>query len=178
MPYDWIRRLPRRSRVWLVCAAALCLGGCQTDRPAALAAAAPHGPTVAFDSIDGLPRAQFHALVADLNAQAQSMRLAVAPREQPAAYRVRGYFAAAVERGRTSITWVWDVFDRNERRAYRIAGSVPAASGTDWTAADAAMLQAIAHSSMQQLAVFLSAPGTVPAGGGPPNEPRLALAER
>jgi hypothetical protein len=177
MLQNWTRRARPRTGLWLVCTAALLLAGCQTDRPAAVAAAEVHGPTIAFDSIDGLPRAQFNALVTDLNAQADSMRLAVTPREQQAAYRVRGYFAAAVEDGKTTIDWVWDVFDRNERRAYRITGTAPANSGTDWNAADAPMLQAIARSSMQQLAAFLAAPGAEPAGPAPTNEPRLALAD-
>jgi hypothetical protein len=177
MPQNWTRRVHARAGLWLVCGAALLLAGCQTDRPAAVAAAEVHGPTIAFDSIDGLPRAQFNALVGDLNAQAESMRLAVTPREQEAAYRVRGYFAAAVEDGKTSIDWVWDVFDRNERRAYRITGTTPANSGTDWNAADAPMLQAIARSSMQELAAFLAAPGAGPAGPAPVSEPRLALAD-
>ena len=177
MLQNWTRRVRARTGLWLVCGAALLLGGCQTDRPSTVAAAEERGPTVAFDSIDGLPRTQFNALVADLNAQAESMRLAVTPREQQASYRVRGYFAAAVEDGKTTIDWVWDVFDRNERRAFRITGTVPANSGADWNAADAPMLQAIARSSMQQLAAFLAAPGAEPAGPPPASEPRLALAD-
>jgi hypothetical protein len=174
---NWTRRVRARTGLWLVCGAALLLAGCQTDRTATVAAAEARGPTVAFDSIDGLPRTQFNALVADLNAQAESMRLAVTPREQQAAYRVRGYFAAAVEDGKTTIDWVWDVFDRNERRAYRITGTVPANSGTDWNAADAPMLEAIARSSMQQLAVFLASSGAEPTSPAPASEPRLALAD-
>jgi hypothetical protein len=178
MLQNWTRRVRAHTGLWFVCGAALLLVGCQTDRPATVAAAGPRSPTVAFDSIDGLPRAQFNALVADLNAQAENMRLAVTPREQQAAYRVRGYFAAAVEDGKTTIDWVWDVFDRNERRAYRITGTAPANSGTDWNVADAPMLQAIARSSMQQLAAFLAVPGAEPAIPAPTREPpRLALAD-
>ena len=112
-----------------VCAAAMCallLAGCQTEQQGLAASVAPRDATVAFDSIDGLPRQQFQRLVENLNQEAQSRHLAVLPRDQASAYRVRGYFAAAVEDGKTTINWVWDVFDRNQRRAYRIAGTAPA----------------------------------------------------
>jgi len=159
------------GRLALAFVAALAVAGCQTDKEAGMAAAQPRGATVAFESIDGLPQDRFQALVQDLNGEAQLRRLAVLSREQPTAYRVRGYFAAAVDDGRTTISWVWDVFDRDEQRAMRISGAEDAGSGKSWDAADAAMLQRIARASMEQLATFLTAPGVAPA-----EEPRLALA--
>jgi len=161
--------------VALAFAAALALAACQTEQQASLAAAQPRGSTVAFDSIDGLPQDRFHTLVQDLNGEAQLRQLAVLSREQPAAYRVRGYFSAVVERGRTTISWVWDVFDNQERRAMRISGSEDAKTGKAWDAADDAMLQRIARSSMEQLAAFLTAPATAPQTPVASAEPRLAL---
>jgi hypothetical protein len=159
----------------IVCAIGLMLAGCNTRRETELVAARPHGATVAFESIDGLPPSHFRTLVADLNDEAQARRLAVISRHEHPAYRVRGYFAAAVENGRTSISWVWDVFDRNDNRAYRISGTEPGGAGTAWNAADASTLQKIATSSMDQLGAFLRSPKAVP--GAPPqaDEPRLAL---
>jgi hypothetical protein len=165
----------RRVLVALAFAAALPLAGCQTEKEASMAAAQPRGATVAFESIDGLPQDRFHTLVQDLNGEAQLRRLAVLPREQPTAYRVRGYFAAAVEQGRTTVSWVWDVFDQNQRRATRISGSEDARSGKAWDVADDAMLQRIARASMEQLAAFLNAPDAAPAAPAPVDEPRLAL---
>ncbi len=153
--------------------AALALAGCQTDQQVAANSVQPRGASVAFDSIDGLPSGQFRTLVDQLNQEAQSRRIAVLPRAQTAAYRVRGYFAAAVEKGRTTASWVFDVFDRDEHRALRISGSTPI-SGKDWTAADPALMQNVATSSMDELAGFLTSPVAVagPAGNGG----RLALA--
>jgi hypothetical protein len=162
--------------VALAVAATLALAGCQTGNDASLAAGAPRGSSVAFDSIDGLPQDRFHTLVQDLNGEAQLRRVAVVSREQATAYRVRGYFSAAVERGRTTISWVWDVFDREERRAVRISGSEVAKSGKAWDAADDAMLQRIARASMEQLAAFLAAPDAVPETPVASAEPSLALA--
>ena len=163
------------ARLALALMAALALTACQTGKDAGLAAGATRGASVAFESIDGLPQDRFHTLVQDLNGEAQLRRLTVLSREQPSAYRVRGYFSAAVERGKTTIAWVWDVFDKEERRAMRISGSEIAKTGKAWDAADDAMLQRIARSSVEQLAAFLTAPEVTP---GPPvasAAPRLAL---
>jgi hypothetical protein len=161
--------------MWLAAAAALLLAGCQTAQQGPMAAAQPRGATIAFESIDGLPPYQFHTLVEELNREAQTRQLPVQSRLQPAAYRVRGYFAASVERGRTTVSWVWDVFDRNQRRALRISGSAPA-QGRDWNAADPRLLQKVAQSSMDELAGFLNSPAVASDAPSPPTGPALALA--
>jgi hypothetical protein len=146
------------------------LAGCNTNGQASLTAGQPRGATVAFESIDGPPPGQFAALVRNLNDEAQQRRLAVLSRDAASAYRVRGYLAAKVSSGRTTISWVWDVFDRDERRALRINGEEVAAgkkSGKDadaWNVADEAMLRRIAADSMNQLAAFLTSPEVMPSG--------------
>src|SRR5579884_3717221 len=151
---------------------ALLLAGCQTDKPGIASAVQPRGATVAFDSIEGLPPDEFRTLVSDLNQEAQARQLAVVPRAQAAAYRVRGYFATAVEKGRTTLSWVFDVFDSAERRALRISGNAPM-EGAGGTAADPNLMQQIARGSMDELAGFLTSSAV--ASGGEPNS-RLALA--
>jgi hypothetical protein len=156
------------SRLALVLAAAcsMALAGCTLDGTPSLSAAQPRGATVAFESIEGPPPAQFRTLVQNLNDEAQSRRLAVISRETPSAYRVRGYLAAKLVKGKTTIAWVWDVFDGDERRALRISGEENAKDPNRdaWTTADDAMLRRIAHSCMDQLAVFLTSPEAAPNG--------------
>src|SRR5262249_61172541 len=88
------------------------------------------------------------------------------------AYRVGRTLAVKVSKDQTTVAWVWDVFDREEHRALRISGeeTAKARRRDAWAAADDAMLQRIAHTSMEQLAVFLTspdvAPGALPAVGG------------
>jgi hypothetical protein len=146
---------------WLVAAAcALTLCACTTDGQTTALGLQPRSATVAFESIDGPPSGQFYKLVQNLNDEAQAHQLAVISRERPAAYHVRGYLAAKVVKGRTTIAWVWDVFDANDRRALRISGE-EAASGRHhdaWAAADDAMLHRIARTSTDQLAGFLISP--------------------
>jgi hypothetical protein len=155
----------------------MALAGCTIDGQPNLTAAQPRGATVAFESIDGPPAVQFATLVRSLNDEAQSRHLAVISRESPSAYRVRGYLAAKVVKGRTTIAWVWDVFDGNEQRALRITGE-ETANGRHrdaWSAADDAMLKRIARTSMEQLATFLTSPEVAPGAPVAATEPQLIL---
>jgi hypothetical protein len=150
-------------RPLLAAVSVLALAGCGLDGQPSPDAAQPRGATVAFESIDGPPSAQFHRLVQDLNGQAQMRQLAVVSRDQPSVYRVRGYLAAEDAKDVTTVSWVWDVFDSDQHRALRIAGTETAKGRRrGWNAADDAMLKHIASSSMDQLAVFLTSPEATP----------------
>jgi len=154
----------------LAVAAMLGLCGCAASPQAP--AASVHGPTVAFDSIDGPPETIFSQLVQDLGDEALARQMAIVSHDMPAQYRVRGYLAALVSKRRTTvIAWVWDVYDANQQRALRITGEEPASSsghGT-WAAADDQVLRRIAKVSMERLASFLVAPPETPAA--PPAAP-------
>ncbi len=157
-------------RPLLAAVGVLTLAGCGLDGQPSVNAAQPRGASVAFESIDGPPTAQFNKLVQDLNEEAQARRLAVISRDNPSVYRVRGYLAAKVAKNHTTVSWVWDVFDQNEHRALRITGeeTIKDRHSRGWTAADDAMLKRIASSSMVQLAAFLTSPEVAP------NTPALA----
>ena len=152
-------------------AAAALLGalvaGCTTNGPApTLVSSAPRG-TVAFESIDGLPEGQFRKLVQVLTQEAEARQLAVVSRTENAQYRVRGYAAASVRGKRTTISWVWDVYDADRQRTTRISGEERGATAhRGWAAADDAMVDRIAKDGMTQLAGFLGSPG-----GNPPPAP-------
>ena len=98
-------------------------------------------------------------------------------REGPSAYRVRGYVSASTEKGQTTIAWVWDVFDGDQRRALRIKGKETAkgAHADAWAAADEAMLNRIARSSMDELAAFLTSPEVAPSAPTASEEPQMTL---
>jgi hypothetical protein len=172
------RRMTRPG-VLLAAACALALAACTQDGQPGMAGQ-PRGATVAFESIDGPPPGQFHELVQALNNEAQSRRLAVMSRESPSAFRVRGYLAVKVAKRETTVSWVWDVFDRDDRRALRITGEETAKSATlgrqrdAWSVADDKVLRRIARNGMDQLAAFLTSPEVAP--GTPDSEPRMVLA--
>lgn len=159
-------------RTALIACIASAAAACKQDVPAHVALAQPRGASVAFDTIDGLPRPQFQTLVERLNDEAQSRRLAVVSREGTSAYRVRGALTATVKRGQTTIAWTWDVFDAAEQRVLQIKGEETGAKTTRkvedaWNVADDAMLRRIAQSSMDKLSAFLTSPEVTPAAAGP-----------
>ncbi len=161
--------------------AALCataLAACTVEERPTNLAGQPRGATVAFESIDGPPPGQFQQLVQDLNDEAQTRRLAVMSRESPSAYRVRGYLAAKVVKKETTISWVWDVFDRDDHRSLRITGeeTVKGRHRDAWAVADDGMLRRIAVSSMDQLAAFLTSPEVAPSTPNVASVPELVLA--
>jgi hypothetical protein len=109
--------------------------------------------SVAIESIDGAPPAVFHNLARNLTEEATARQIAVvSPGE--ANYRLRGYLAAHGEGGAASITWALDVYDADRRRAFRLNGEEKT-TGRSWTA-DERLLQRVARSGMDQLALFLA----------------------
>ena len=146
------------------------LGGCASSGGASGNAsfAQVEGPTVAFDSIDGPPPQIFDGMVNSLDSEAKLRNLKVVSREAAAAYRVRGYLAAQIRDGRTTIAWVWDVYDRDQQRALRLTGEEQTgkASGRDaWAAADDLVLRRIAQAGLSGLSGMIN--GTAPADTRP-----------
>ena len=160
------RTTPARAvaaAAWLVIACALggCAGGGVSGGGAL--AMAGGGATVAFESIDGPPPQVFERMVGVLDSESKLRNLQVVSREGAASYRVRGYLAAQVSRGRTTIAWVWDVYDRDQQRALRLSGEEPAGkAGRDaWAAADDLILRKIAQAGLSGLSGMIN--GTAPA---------------
>lgn len=157
----------RAGRFGLIGAALLAIavsaGGCVTDGRMNAMAQAGNGATLAFDSVDGPPPQVFEQFVEALNAEAQGKALAIASRQGAATYRVRAYLAAQTSRGRTTIAWVFDVYDGNQQRALRLSGEEPGGkSGRDaWATADAQVLRRIAQNGMNGVAALMG--GTLPA---------------
>ena len=149
------------------------------------------GTSVAFESIDGPPPQVFDRLVSVLDSESKLRDLSVVSREGSASYRVRGYLAAEVSRGRTTIAWVWDVYDSNQQRALRLSGEEPAGkAGRDaWSGADDLVLRKIAQAGFSGLSAMINGTGaggcaasrpgtgqTRPGGGRRANRrPRAAL---
>ena len=151
--------------VAILLALACALGGCAAGGAAGSDsfAMASSGPTVTFESIDGPPPQVFDRMVGVLDSESKLRNLSIVSRDGSAAYRVRSYLAAEVNRGRTVIAWVWDVYDRNQQRALRLSGEEPAGkAGRDaWNAADDLVLRRIAQAGFSGLSSMVN--GTAPA---------------
>jgi hypothetical protein len=127
--------------------------------------------TIAFESIDGPPPQVFDRMVGILDSESKLRSLSIVSREGTAAFRVRSYFAAEVSHGRTTIAWVWDVYDQNQQRALRLSGEEQAGkAGRDaWASADDLVLRKIAQSGLSGLAGMIN--GTSPADAPQPAPP-------
>jgi|SRR5665213_1765267 len=164
----------RAATVATLFALACALGGCAGGGAASgtFAMASSGGPTVAFESIDGPPPPIFDRMVDVLDSESKLRNLSIVSRnEGSAAYRVRSYLAAEVSHGRTTIAWVWDVYDRDQQRALRLSGEEPAGkSGRDpWNAADDLVLRRIAQAGFSGLTAMIT--GTPAPDVPPPASP-------
>jgi hypothetical protein len=142
------------------------------------------GPTVAFESVDGPPPQVFDRLVRALETESAGRSFTVVSREAGAAYRVRSYLSAQIGRGKTTIAWVWDVYDRDQQRALRLSGEEPVgkAAGRDaWTAADDQMMRRIAQAGLSGLSNVISGAAAptpdAPAPPAPLSGPAIAQAD-
>jgi hypothetical protein len=186
MPIQTITLALRTVYIALLLAALSGLGGCANVGVAGGASASyasasyvqSGGATVAFESIDGPPPQIFDRMVNFLDSEAKLRHLAVVSRETSAAYRVRSYLAAQVRGGKTSVAWVWDVYDRDQQRALRLSGEEPTGqpAGRDaWAAADDLVLRRIAQAGLSGLSGMINGTGPTdaepvplaPAGQGP-----------
>jgi hypothetical protein len=172
------RVVPRAAMAAALLAMAGSLGGCAGGVASNSFAMAnsPSGPTIAFESIDGPPPQVFERMVGVLDSESKLRSLSIVSREGTAAYRVRGYLAAEVSHGRTTIAWVWDVYDQNQQRALRLSGEEPAGkAGRDaWTSVDDLVLRKIAQAGLSGLAGMIN--GTAPADA--PQPPPAAPSRR
>lgn len=165
-----------------VALAGLALAGCTADGSSGSGtAAAPGTGAIAFEAIDGAPSAVNDRLVGRLNGEAAARQIQVVARDGAPRYRVRGYMATAGSGSSATVTYVWDVFDPQQRRSTRIAGEERvAAQGRDaWTGIDDAAAARIAARSMDQIAAWMVTPqrgagqaaGSAIAAVPPPAEP-------
>jgi hypothetical protein len=167
-PFRASRIAPRIAIAAALLGIACGLGGCAGGGAASGSfAMAGTGSTVAFESIDGPPPQVFDRMVSVLDSESKLRNLSIVSREGAASYRVRSYLSAQVSRGRTTIAWVWDVYDRDQQRALRLSGEEAAGkAGRDpWAAADDLVLRKIAQAGLSGLSGMVN--GTVPDAAPP-----------
>ncbi len=159
------------AALWRVALIAICgfaVAACTTtgSRP---------GPnaTVAFESIDGPPPATFRKLVQKLSDEAEARKVPIVSRETPAPYRIRGYVALGIQKKqkRTVVSWVWDVYDAEQKRSFRLSGEeIAGPAGRDaWDAANDDVLGRVARAGMESLMAYFQSPGSV--APAPPADP-------
>jgi hypothetical protein len=143
-----------RQKGWL-CAAlmAVSLGACQGGS----FSGSPEGVPIALESIDGAPAPVRTALIDELSTAASDRKVELVGASAQARYRVRGYLSTETTEGKTKVSYVWDVFDSQKRRAKRLAGTSPVSvSSASLTDLDKETLAKLASASMDEIAEFLS----------------------
>jgi len=145
--------------------ACLWLAACQTDDNLTTGSINTSAPrAISFESIDGPPPEVFQRLVAQLSTQAETRKLPVVSRTHAAAWRVRLYLAAHVEKKQAGISWVGDVYDARLNRAYRVTGEEKLGPGRKdvWALADNAVLARIAANSLDAIMSAARSPDSAP----------------
>lgn len=143
--------------------------GTASVTPLATTDAGASNPTAAISS---KTRLQFAPIVgATVNAATPlTERLGLRARERgitltgstdttPATIILRGYFSAMSEGKDTTVVYVWDVYDPAGNRLHRINGLQKAPSvtgGDDWSAVSPSTMQAIADTTIDQIASWLA----------------------
>jgi hypothetical protein len=152
----------------------------QRRRPTPRPGVSPHGASVVLASLEGAPEevlARFRPIFART---AESRDIATAG-EADAAYRLRGYLTAyAGSEGATRLAYVFDVFDRDGRRAQRLTDDLPATGqGDPWSALGDKALADLAARGADDLAAFLSnTPEAIAAAAGGDSGVTIATATR
>jgi hypothetical protein len=174
---------PRRRAPAALIFVALALAGCASADPTITGSIQPVGArTIAFESVDGPPRPVFDRLVAALSAEAERRALPVVTHTGPATYRVRAYLATLIEKKKkqASLTWVWEVFDSTQNRAFRISGeeALGTARSDVWAQCDDALLLRVATRGFDELMARLGPlPTPAPDGTPAPSGPAIAFSE-
>src|SRR3954470_124045 len=147
------------------------LAACQSGGGGLLASGgSPAGKPIAVESIEGVSPAMKTALTDQLASAATSRRVELVG-TGAARYRVRGYLSAEPsDGGGTQLAFVWDVFDAQKRRTKRVTGTSPIRSAS-LEGLDKETLRKLAADSMDELATFLSASASTPAGEAAEPEP-------
>ena len=136
---------------------ALLSAGCASNNTTTASTGAVPAATITLEVITGPPpdlSQRFAQVFAD---QAKARQVMVVSREGLPHYRVQGQFTPRSERGRTTIAWVWDVYDSQNRRALHITGEEIVGPTRDpWGSLDEAAIGRIALGGVEPLVAFLA----------------------
>ena len=117
---------------------------------------------VGFLPITGAPQGAVSRLSRSLGEQAKRHNILVSGSgDRSANYRIKGYMSALNEGSSTTVTFYWDVLDRNGTRLFRINGfeRQAGARSDPWSGVSASTYQRIASRTMNDLAVWLKRKG-------------------
>ncbi|MDQ2634518.1 MAG: hypothetical protein M3Y43_12305 [Pseudomonadota bacterium] len=128
-----------------------------TDATAALNPGIAARTRLRFDPIVGATVEAATPLTERLAERARARGIRLAGNTDPSTTHVlKGYFSTLTEGGQTTVIYVWDVYDAAGNRLHRINGQQKAGKGEGWPAVSSAAMQAIADSTVDELASWLA----------------------
>ncbi|WP_052958176.1 hypothetical protein [Mesorhizobium sp. LC103] len=137
--------------------------GTQPSFPAAgtpAVAAVTTDARVQFAPVIGATTEATGPLSARLSTRAQERGISlVAAGDTSATHVVKGYFSALSDNGETTVIYVWDVMDAAGNRIHRIQGQqkAPSRGAEGWPSVTPSTMEAVADSTVDQLAGWLTA---------------------
>jgi hypothetical protein len=134
-------------------------GGFEASVPSRMAPGVP----IAVESVEGPPAELQTALTNAVAKAAAAHEVTMVDDGAAARFHLRGYLTPSTgDDGRTTLAYVWDVFDTANQRAQRVTGTEEVAvdPSDPWSGVDERRLQRIANKSMDGIADFLASAGT------------------
>lgn len=139
-------------------------GGCATTIPSVTSAHSSPGQAsaraIAFAPLSGPPPPVADRLATAFASASAERGMPLAPyRRNRSAYVVKGFMSVVPGEDGTTALYVWDVLSPDLKRLYRISGQTtdPARADDPWAALSQDSLDAIAGSTLDQLAVWMAA---------------------
>ncbi len=114
--------------------------------------------SIQFAPVIGAPASVLPALSSRLEARARQAGIPIIKSASGASIVMKGYFSAIADDGKTTVIYVWDVIDPSGNRLHRIQGqqAAPGGSGDGWSSVTPATMEAVADTTINQLATWLS----------------------
>ncbi len=113
--------------------------------------------SLAIVEIDGMPDAAANRLKRHLKSALAQRKINLVTSPEKAAYSIKGFASAASGSGGTTLVHIWDVIDKNGRRAHRIMGEEqgPVSPGSDpWDGVNSTMLSKIASALANDYSIW------------------------
>ncbi len=170
-----------RCIIPLACAAALLLAGCNEQAGPRIAAVSAEGAqiapsgysprpaTLAVTAMQGAPSPFQNQFMAYFDADAARQEVVLTD-SAGAQYLAKGYLSAFLVDGGARLTYVWDIYDRDNHRAQRLNNEIAIQGAADdpWRLVNSEALAALAARSASDRAAFLSnTPEALAAGPKP-----------
>lgn len=149
-------------RLVLAAAAAAMVAGCNETvgdfNPSAQPRARAPGVPVALVSLEGGPETVVSRLSLAVSQQAARREIAIVGPDGQPRYQVRGYISAHADGAEGELSWAFDIFDAQRKRARRVSGQEKIRGGGDpWANVTDGHLTAVAFKAADDIAEFLAA---------------------